>query len=157
MSGALQYVTLALGAETFAVPVDEVRGILDWTLPSAVPEAPPYVLGLTDVRGRATPTLDLRRKLGLSPIEPTLQTRILALEIALEGRTLSIGLAADRVIEVTSFEAEQIEPAPDIGVRWRSDYITGVARRDEGFVVLLDLSRLLTSDEAAQIVRDEAA
>jgi purine-binding chemotaxis protein CheW len=157
MSNTSQFVTLALGEEIFAVPVDHVRGILDYEPPFAIPEAPAYVLGLTDVRGRATPTIDLRRKLGMTPIQPTLQTRILVLDVPLANRDLAIGLVADRVIEVATFEAEEIEPAPDIGVRWRSEYIKGVIRREGRFVVLFDLSRLLTSDEVAELVHEQAA
>lgn len=150
-----QFVTLGLGAEVFAVPVSYVREILDYAPPSALPEGPPYLLGLTDVRGRATPTLDLRVKLGLAAVPPTLSTRILVLDIPVEGRQLSLGLVADRVIEVAAFTEAEIEPAPDIGVRWRSDYMRGVVRRDTGFVVIFDLARLLTSQDAA--VLDAAA
>ena len=129
MTGASQFVTLALGAELFAVPVRQVREILDFAPPFAIPESPAYVLGLIDVRGRATPTIDLRRKLGLPPAEPTPHTRVLVVDIAVADATLSVGLVADRVIEVAAFEAEEIEPAPEIGVRWRSEYIAGVVRR----------------------------
>lgn len=152
-----QFVTLGLGAEVFAVPVEYVREILDYQPPSAIPEGPAYLLGLTDVRGRATPTLDLRLKLGLPRAEPTLSTRILVLDVPVEGRMLSLGLVADRVIEVAAFTAEQVEPAPDIGVPWRSDYIRGVVRQDKGFVVVFDLARLLTSQEAAALPVDRAA
>jgi purine-binding chemotaxis protein CheW len=150
-NGEVQFVTLGLGAEVFAVPVEYVREILDYAPPSALPEGPPYLLGLTDVRGRATPTLDLRVKLGLPAVPPTLATRILVLDIPVEGRQLALGLVADRVIEVAAFTPEEIEPAPDIGVRWRSDYMRGVVRRDSGFVVLFDLARLLTSQDAAAL------
>lgn len=153
--GEIQFVTLGLGTEVFAVPVEYVREILDYTPPSALPEGPPYLLGLTDVRGRATPTLDLRLKLGLAAVPPTLATRILVLDVPVEGRQLALGLVADRVIEVAAFTPEEIEPAPDIGVRWRSDYMRGVVRRDTDFVVLFDLPRLLTSQDAA--VLDAAA
>ena len=155
--GEAQFVILGLGDETFAAPVEYVREILDYHRPSAIPEGPAYLLGLTDVRGRATPTLDLRMKLGLPSVAPTLSTRILVLDIPVEGRELSLGLVADRVIEVAAFTPEQIEPAPDIGVPWRSDYMRGVVRRDTGFVVLFDLARLLTSQEAAALPVERAA
>ena len=154
-TGEIQFVTLGLGAEVFAVPVEYVREILDYTPPSALPEGPAYLLGLTDVRGRATLTLDLRLKLGLAAVPPTLATRILVLDVPVEGRQLALGLVADRVIEVAAFTPDEIEPAPDIGVRWRSDYMRGVVRRDTDFVVLFDLPRLLTSQDAA--VLDAAA
>lgn len=152
-----QYVTLALGAEVFAAPVDYVREILDFVPPFAIPEGPPYLLGLTNVRGRATPTLDLRVKLGLPAVPPTLSTRVLVLDIPLEDRVLALGLVADRVIEVIAISADEVEPAPDIGVRWRSDYMHGVVRRGDGFVVLFDLARLLTHQEAAALPAPEAA
>ncbi|WP_293451377.1 chemotaxis protein CheW [Phenylobacterium sp.] len=157
MAGEAQFVTLGLGEETFAVPVEYVREILDYAPPFAVPEGPPYLLGLTDVRGRATPTLDLRLKLGMPAADTTLSTRILVLDIPVDGRVLSLGLVADRVIEVAVFSDEQIEPKPDIGVPWRSAYIRGVVRREGDFVILFDLARLLTSQEAAALAVDAAA
>ncbi len=144
-----QYVTLALHREVFAVPVTMVREILDYRAPSKVPEGPPYLLGLIDVRGRATPAIDLRLKLGLASVAPDTATRILVLDVPVDGRTLALGLVADRVIEVVAFESNDIEAAPDIGIPWRSDYIAGVVRRECGFVILFDLPKLLTSAEAA--------
>jgi len=151
-----QFVTLGLGAEVFAVSVAHVREILDYQAPFAIPEGPDYLMGLTDVRGRGTPTIDLRLKLGLPAAEPTGATRILVLDVPLEDRLLSLGLIADRVIEVVSFSTDQIEGPPDIGVPWRSEYIQGVVRREgvsgkSGFVVIFDLGRLLTSQDAAAL------
>ena len=147
----LQFVTLSLGEEVFAIPVAYVREILEYRAPFAIPEGPPFLLGLTDVRGQGTPTLDLRRKLGLAPIAPGPSTRILVLDVPLEDRLLSLGLVADRVIEVITVRSDQVEPAPDIGVPWRSDYIQGVVRRETGFVVLFEMTRLLTSQDEAAI------
>jgi purine-binding chemotaxis protein CheW len=157
MSTPSQFVTLGLAEEVFAVPVDYVREILDWARPSAIPEGPAYLLGLTDVRGRGTPTLDLRRKLGMTPLAPTPSTRILVVDIPLAAGSLSVGLAADRVIEVAAYMPEEIEPAPEIGVPWRNEYIRGVVRRDGGFVVLFDLVRLLTSEDVAMLPTVQAA
>lgn len=147
-----QYVTFGLGDETFAAPVGLVREILVYQTPSRIPNGPAYLLGLTDVRGRGVPTADLRIRLGMTPTEPTLNTRILVLDVPFDDRTLSLGLVADRVHEVTGFSPGEIEPSPDIGVKWRSDYISGVVRRAEGFIVLIDLARLLSTTDAALLV-----
>lgn len=144
----LQFVTLSLGDEVFAIPVTFVREILEYRAPFAIPDGPSFLLGLTDVRGQGTPTLDLRRKLGLTPVAPGPSTRILVLDVPLEDRLLSLGLVADRVIEVITVRTDQIEPAPDIGVPWRSDYIQGVVRRESGFVVLFEMTRMLTAQDA---------
>jgi purine-binding chemotaxis protein CheW len=144
-----QYVTLCLGAEVFAIPVAMVREILDYRDFFHIPDGPSHLLGLIDVRSRGIPVVDLRTKLNLPKVPPDQLTRIIVLDVPLPGRTLSLGLVADKVLEVTSFSAAQIEGVPDVGVTWRSDYIAGVVRRDTGFVVLFDLPQLLTAEEAA--------
>lgn len=148
-SSESQYVTFALGREIFAVPVGVVREILDHEELFKIPNGPDYLMGLRDVRGQGVPTIDLRLKLGLSQTEPTPNTRVLVLDIPFEGRLLTLGLVADRVFEVTPFREDQIEGAPEIGIRWNSDYIAGVVRRDNGFVVIIDLTRLLSSNDKA--------
>lgn len=144
-----QLVTLGIDREVFAVPVETVLEILAMRPMFRLPEAPAYLAGLIDVRGRAVPVIDLRLKLGLPGAEPTDSTRILVLEVPVAGRHLVLGLVADRVFEVASFAADAVEPAPDIGLSWGSDYISGVSRRDGGFVVIFDLARLFSNDEAA--------
>jgi purine-binding chemotaxis protein CheW len=152
-----QFVTFSLGEEVFAVPVEVVREILDYEDAFKIPNGPDYLLGLRNVRGQGVPTIDLRLKLGLTKTVPTPHTRVLVLDIPMQDRLLSLGLVADRVFEVTPFRRDQIEQAPDIGIRWRSDYISGVVRRDTGFVVIIDLARLLSSDDAAAMMPKGAA
>ncbi|UVC06943.1 chemotaxis protein CheW [Rhizobium sp. TH2] len=142
-----QYVTFALGEEVFAVEVEIVREILDYEEAFKIPNGPDYLLGLRDVRGHGVPTIDLRLKLGLSRTVPTPHTRVLVLDIPLSDRLLTLGMVADRVFEVVPFQRDQIEKAPDIGTRWRSDYIHGVVRRDTGFVVIIDLASLLSASD----------
>lgn len=142
-----QYVTFALGDEVFAVEVEIVREILDYEEAFKIPNGPDYLLGLRDVRGHGVPTIDLRLKLGLSRTVPTPHTRVLVLDIPLSDRLLTLGMVADRVFEVVPFRRDQIEKAPDIGTRWRSDYIRGVVRRETGFVVIIDLASLLSASD----------
>jgi purine-binding chemotaxis protein CheW len=144
-----QFVTFALGSEVFAIPVAVVREILDHEEAFRIPNGPDYLVGLRDVRGQGVPVIDLRLKLGLSRTVPTPNTRVLVVDIALGERQLTLGLVADRVFEVVAFRDDQLEAAPDIGIRWNSDYIDGVVRRDQGFVVVIDLGRLLTAKDLA--------
>jgi purine-binding chemotaxis protein CheW len=145
--GEAQFVSLGVGNEVFAVPVDTVLEIVDMQPVFRVPETPAHVLGLIDLRGRSVPVLDLRVKLGLPPKPPTETTRILVLEVPLADRLLVLGLVADRVIEVMALAAAEIEPPPDFGVRWRSDYIAGVGHRESQFVIIFDLPKLFTVAE----------
>lgn len=152
-----QFVTFALGQEVFAVPVEVVREILDHEDLFKIPNGPDYLMGLRDVRGQGVPTIDLRLKLGLSGTVATSNTRVLVLDVPLDHRVLTLGMVADKVFEVIPFRRSQIEAAPEIGVRWSSDYIAGVVRRDNGFVVIIDLGRLLSSDDATLLSSRQAA
>jgi purine-binding chemotaxis protein CheW len=155
----IQAVTFGIGPEVFAVPVPLVREILDYQEPFRIPNGPPHFLGLIDVRGEGVPTIDLRLRLGLPRAEPTLLTRILVLEVPRENRLLTIGLLIDKALSVSVFPRATIEAPPEIGVTWRSEYIEGVVRQDNGFVVLIDIARVLTSQDAALIAQrcDQAA
>lgn len=158
MSGAdLQVVQFGMANEVFAVPVALVREILDYKPPSHVPNAPAYFLGLTDVRGQAVPTVDLRLRLGMPQAEPDLATRILILDLPVATGLLTLGVVIDRVLSVASFEAKRVEPAPDIGVRWQSEYITGVVREEAGFVLIVDASSIFTTDDGSLSERVRSA
>jgi len=145
----VQYVTLGIGREVFAVEVAVVQEILEMRQISLLPHAPAFMLGVIDVRGRAVPVIDLRVKLGLPPVAATEHTRILVMEVPIDGKPLAMGLVADRVFEVTGLNADGVESPPEIGVRWRSEYIRGIARHADNFVIIFDLAQLFSSEEAA--------
>jgi purine-binding chemotaxis protein CheW len=151
---ASQYVTLGVDREVFAVPVERVQEILDMQPVARLPHAPAYLLGMIDVRGRGVPVIDLRTRLGLPRAEATQTTRILVLEVTAGGRDLVLGLVADRVFEVTGLDGDHLDPPTEIGVRWRSECITGVGRRGGDFVVVFDLCRLFGADELPLIAGD---
>ena len=146
-----QFVTLGIDREVFAVPVDAVLEILDMRPMFRIPEAHGYLAGLIDVRGRGVPVIDLRLKLGLPAQAANEMTRILVLEFSVGEQKLVLGLIADRVIEVITLDKREIQPAPAIGLQWRSDYISGVGRRNDNFVIIFELARLFSSSDVALI------
>ncbi|WLS06459.1 chemotaxis protein CheW [Shinella oryzae] len=150
-SSESQYVTFSLDNEVFAVPVSVVREILDHEDAFRIPHGPDYLLGLRDVRGQGVPVIDLRLRLGMTKTQKTHNTRALVLDVPIDGKILTLGLVADRVYEVVPFRNDEIEGAPDIGVCWPSDYISGVVRRNGAFVVIVDLARLFSSSEVAMM------
>ncbi|MFD1035071.1 chemotaxis protein CheW [Sphingomonas hankookensis] len=153
----VQVVTFGLGEEMFAVPVTMVREILDYRPAFRVPGGPAWMLGITDVRGQGVPMIDLRLRLGLAAVDATLATRVLIVDLTLADRTLSLALVVDRVIAVASFGHDRLESAPDIGMRWRSNYIAGVVREPDGFVVVIDVAEIFAGDDAAVAVIADAA
>jgi purine-binding chemotaxis protein CheW len=140
------FVTIGIDREVYAVPVETVLEILAMRPVFRIPEAPAHLKGLIDVRGRAVAVIDLRIKLGLPEIEADQNTRIVVLDVPVHGRRLALGLVADRVFEVIALDNRQIEAPPDIGMQWKSDYIRGIGRRLDSFVVVLDLERLFSND-----------
>ncbi len=145
----MQGVVFSLGGEDFALPVETVREILDHRPAFRMPQGPAWFAGLIEVRGEAIPIADLGVRLGLPAAAIGVTTRILVVDVAVAGRTLTLGLVVDRVLDVATFAGEDVEAAPDIGVRWRSDYIDGVVRRPDGFVVLLAAPRIFSAEDGA--------
>ncbi|MEH3092773.1 MAG: chemotaxis protein CheW [Agrobacterium cavarae] len=145
-TSTMQYVTFSLGEEVFAVPVDVVREILDHEEAFKIPHGPDYLLGLRDVRGQGVPVIDLRLRLGMTKTVKTSHTRIPGARHSFRRQGAGAGLVADKVFEVAPFRQDQIETAPDIGIRWNSSYIAGVVRRESDFVVIIDLAKLFSGD-----------
>ncbi|HWL82221.1 MAG TPA: chemotaxis protein CheW [Roseomonas sp.] len=144
---AVQYVTLGVDGDIFAIPVAMVLEILDSRRITRLPEAPMHVLGLIDVRGRSVPVMDLRACLGLPGGETTEHTRILVLEVAGSDKPKVLGLMVDRVFEVTGLDGREVEPPPDLSVPWRSENLLGVGRQGDDFVLLLDVGRMFAGGE----------
>ncbi|KJC53512.1 chemotaxis protein CheW [Bradyrhizobium sp. LTSP857] len=142
-----QYLTLGLANETFGISIRNVREILDMRTISRLPHAPDFLLGMIDVRGIGYPIVDLRIKLGLPSVTATEATRIIILDVPMNDRLIGVGFVADCVFEVTDIDDEAIEPIPDVGGKWQSDYATGIGRKGEKFIVIFDLAKLMTRDE----------
>jgi purine-binding chemotaxis protein CheW len=146
-----QYITFRLGDELFAVNVAQVREVLDLTLITKVPTAPAYMRGVVNVRGSAIPVVDLRQRFGLSASAETVNTRILVLELAIDGEQAVLGGIADSVHEVIELEPAQIAPPPTIAMRWRSEFIQGMGKRGDEFIILLDINAVFTAGEMTSI------
>ena len=150
-----QYMTFKLGNELFAIGVAQVREVLEVTQITRVPTAPRYMRGVVNVRGQATPVVDLRLKFGLPDAPDTVNSRIVVLELELDGETTVVGGIADSVHEVIELEAGQINPPPRIAMRWRTEFIQGMGRRGEEFIIILDINRVFAS--AGPALRETAS
>ncbi len=149
MAETRQYLTFGVDRECFGLPIEHVREILDMRPISRLPQAPPYVVGLIDVRGAGLLVIDLRARFGVPPTEATNRTRIIVVDAAVEGKSLGIGLVADCVFAVSDLSGAALEPPPSIGSRWRAEFVVGVGRENGAFVIVLDLDRLIEASEIA--------
>lgn len=143
MAHGREILTLGLQGEVLALPAGIVREILDIVPISDVPGAPPFAAGLINVRGKVVPLADLRVKLGMERQPPTIDSRIVVVEVDVDGEPTTIGLLADKVYEVTEVEETAVEPPPSIGMHWPPEYISGIGKRQSDFILLLDIDRIL--------------
>jgi purine-binding chemotaxis protein CheW len=146
---AAHYITFKLGEELFAINVTQVREVLDLAQITKVPTAPDYMRGVVNVRGSAIPVVDLRRKFGLPPVPDSVNTRILVLELELDGETTVVGGIADSVHDVIELEPSQINEPPRIAMRWRSELIQGMGKQGEQFIILLDIQKVFSTEDLA--------
>ena len=145
MTETAQYLTLGLAGETFGISIRNVREILDMRPISRLPHAPDFLLGMIDVRGNGYPIVDLRTKLNLPRVPATEATRIIILDVPMNDEPVGVGFVADCVFEVTDIDENQIKPPPSVGGRWQSDYLAGIARKADKFVIIFNLERLMAA------------
>ncbi len=146
-SGVQQFLTFRLGEEIFAVEVAKVREILDVSTITKVPQTPDFMRGVINLRGGVVPVIDLRLKLGLTRTESTVNTCIIVQEILIGDETVVLGTLADSVQEVLDLEGLQIEAAPRIGTKLNTDFLKGMAKHNDGFLMVLDIDRIFAAGD----------
>jgi purine-binding chemotaxis protein CheW len=150
-TGSEQYVTFSLGEELFGVEVSRTREILSLTPVTKVPQTPDYLLGVINLRGQVVPVVDMRLKLGLPAGAETEDTCIIVVDVQVDGEAITVGALADAVREVMDIRADQIEPPPRLGTRLNTEFINGMGKVDEQFMILLNIDRIFNSEELAQV------
>lgn len=133
---AMTALTIRLEDELFAVEAGRVREILDLVPITDVPNAPAFAAGLINVRGRVVPLTDMRVIFGMDRREPDQDTRIVVMEIDIDGEPTIAGILADKVYDVTDIEQASIEEAPRVGMRWKPEFIKGIGKRNGGFIII---------------------
>src|SRR5208283_5160918 len=144
----LQLVTFNLGNEEFAVAILKVQEINRMKEITRVPNSPPYVEGVINLRGKVIPVVNLRRKFGLDPKENNEQTRIMIMDI----QGITMGLVVDSVSEVLRIPSKTVEPTPPMASNISAEFIKGIAKVDERLIILLDMDRLLGKSEGEDIL-----
>jgi purine-binding chemotaxis protein CheW len=140
----LEVLTFEIESEMFAVEAAHVREILDLGPITEVPHSQPFVNGLINVRGKVVPLADLRIRFGMEQKPPTVHSRIVVLEMAVDGEPLIAGIRADKVYEVTELAATALQEPPKVGLRWRPEFIRCIGKRGEQFIVVLDIERVFS-------------
>ena len=146
-SNANQYLTFTLDNEQYAIGVSKVREVLEHTKITKLPRTAEFMKGIINLRGTGVPVIDLRLKFGLPETPITKDTSIIVMEVnGLEG-TVVVGALADAVHEVVEIEEKAVEPAPRFGTRLAAEFIKGVGKRDDLFIIILDIDRIFNAEE----------
>lgn len=159
-SRAPQYLSFTIAGTDYGLPILAVKEILQHEEATRVPGTPGSIRGVINVRGSVVPVVDLAVKFGRGETSATKRTCILAVETRVGGEQLTLGILADAVNEVLDLPAESVEPPPAFGTGVRLDYLTGMGKVGKGFVLLLDVDRVVSASEAelaAQVAATAAA
>jgi len=154
---ATQFLTFKLADEVFALDITKVREVLDFTTVTKVPGTLEFMRGVINLRGSVVPVVDLRLKFGMTKTESTVNTCIIITEVTVDNDTTILGALADSVQEVLDLEAASIAPPPKIGTKLRTEFIKGMGKRDDRFIIILDVDKVFSSDELAMVKQVEGS
>ncbi|MEJ2032378.1 MAG: chemotaxis protein CheW [Deltaproteobacteria bacterium] len=148
---ANQYLTFVMRDEDFAIEIAKVREVLDVSSLTRIPRMPDYLSGVINLRGNVVPVMDLGLKLGMAPVEKTKNTCIMIVEVEVEGFEVELGVLTDSVQMVLNLPPEAVEPVPKMGTDLNTDFIKGMGRQDEKFLIILDIDTILASEGKATL------
>lgn len=116
-----------------------------------IPRMPAYMKGVINIRGSVVPVVDLRQKFGMPEAEQTVDTSIIVMDVGEGEERITVGCLADSVEEVIDIPPESVEPAPSFGTKVDTEFIDGIAKRDEQFIIVLDINRVFDEREIASL------
>ncbi len=144
-----QYLTFTLNGEVFGIATDRVLEVLDFTDITPVPQTPDFMCGVINLRGSIVPVVDMHRKFGMSTSAHTVSTCIIIVSATVDGDQTSIGAVADSVREVLDLDPASIEETPRTGTRLNTDFVRGVGKHNEEFILLLNIDTIFSAEQFA--------
>ena len=145
-----QFLAFRLDEESFAFEIERVREVLSYTKVTKVPNTPDFMIGVINLRGNVVPVVDLRILFGLGQGEMTEDTCIIIVEVTIDDETLEIGARADAVREVFDLKKDDIEPAPSLGSHLDTEFMLGMGKKDDEFLLLLDIEKVFSLENLAE-------
>jgi len=147
IAGQQQYLTFLLADEEYAISILKVKEIIEYSTVTTVPKTPKWVRGVINLRGAVVPVVDLAMKFGLELKPVTKTTCIVIVETQFESQNTTMGIIVDAVSQVMDLTAEGVQPVPEFGTRVKVDYLLGMAQLGKKFALLLDVDKVLSTDE----------
>jgi len=148
---AVLHLTFRLEKELLALDVSRVREVLDLCPITRVPRTPDFMRGVINLRGSVIPVIDLRQKFGMSRTESTIDARIVVMEINLKGKETVVGVLTDSVHDVIDINLDDIDESPETGTHWRREFVKGIGKYDENFILILDMDKVFSDTDTSCI------
>ncbi|MBF0518407.1 MAG: chemotaxis protein CheW [Nitrospirae bacterium] len=148
----IQFLTFKLDDEVFAIHIEKIREVLEFTTVTRMPRTPEFMRGVINLRGSVVPVIDMKQKFGMSYTEKAVDTCVIILEVVMESDKVILGAMVDSVNEVMELEKSAIEPPPKIGTQLSNEFIEGIGKQDEQFIIILDIDKIFSADELAMVI-----
>ncbi len=152
-----QYLTFTVSGESFAIPISTIKEIIEYRAPTDVPMMPPFIHGVINLRGRVLPVIDLAVRLARPRADVSRRTCFVIVEITHEGQVQDVGVMVDAVSAVLEIADADIEPPPSFGAKLRADFMSGMGKVGEKFVIILATDHVLSIEELAMLAGTEEA
>ena len=146
-----KYLTFTLAEEEYGIGILKIREIIGMLPITSVPKTPAFVKGVINLRGMVIPVVDLRLRFGMAKNEYTERTSIIVVEIEGQAGTVQIGIVVDSVSEVMNIKAAEIEDPPTLGKKIDTEFILGMAKKEGGVMILLDINQVLAEQEIVEL------
>jgi purine-binding chemotaxis protein CheW len=146
-----KYLTFTLAEEEYGIGILKIKEIIGMMPITTVPQTPEFVKGVINLRGKVIPVIDLRLRFGIAEIDYTERTCIIVVEIAGQAGTVQIGIVVDSVSEVLNVKGDDIADTPTFGTKLDTEYILGMAKMEGGVKILLDINRVLNTEEVGML------
>ena len=150
----MQYLTFMLGREVFAINILSIKEIIEYGQLTEVPKMPGFIRGVINLRGAVVPVIDLASRFDKGATQITRKTCVVIVELAVDDEVLTVGVMVDAENAVLDIESDQIAPPPSFGTHIRNDFIAGMGKVDERFIIILDINKVLAVQEMAVVVSD---
>jgi purine-binding chemotaxis protein CheW len=142
-----KYLTFALEQEEYGIKIEQIKEIIGMMNITSVPQTDEYMKGVINLRGKVIPVIDLRLKFGIQAMDYTERSCIIVVEVENQHVLIPIGLIVDAVSDVSNIKTDEIGETPTFGEKLETDYILGMAKKEDGVKILLDITKVLTSKE----------
>ncbi len=149
------FLTFVLGKEIFAVNVVYVLEVLEQQQITQVPKTPEHIMGIINFRGEILPVVNTRRKFKLPDKDESLKNYVIVYEIGTDEQKFSVAATADAVKDVIEINHDEIKPVPEMGINYDAKYLAGVIRRNEAFIMLLDVAKVFSISDSETIKQNE--